>query len=155
MRLDQSGFQSPIYQGRGASSLACAARIIVNMDHVRNVDGNVIRDQVRLSCAKVKGPGFPSTRMRVNQVSRWLGSTTVELEEQARANALRLSAELNRKLSVITSDESGTPRKQILAALPQHTRREVDGVLDRAIKSGDVVKVGYGRYRRLPKSLSL
>jgi RecA-family ATPase len=56
------------HKGRGASSFADMARLVLNLEK------DNINDTVILSCAKVKGQKFADTILRLNLATRWFAS---------------------------------------------------------------------------------
>jgi hypothetical protein len=68
-----------LYRGRGASSLPGAARLILNLEHLKDAHGNKVKDHVKLQCAKVKGRMFENRILRLNFEARWFETTDVDV----------------------------------------------------------------------------
>jgi hypothetical protein len=92
-----------LFRGRGASSLAASARLILNLDHMKDGDGRAIKEHVKLVCAKVKGPKFDDRIFRLNFVERWFEPTEIHVapSEAAQDRILKLVGEPMKRGRVI------------------------------------------------------
>lgn len=128
-----------LYRARGASSLPGAARLILGMDHFRDGEGAVVREHVRLSCEKVKGPAFDDKVFRLNFAERWFEPTEVEIEHK--------DSSVDRIIGLV---DQGLKRSEILAKVKEagldSSDRTVSRVLNFATSTGLLRKAGHGRW---------
>lgn len=145
--IDENGFQEAVYRGRGATSMAAAARFIVNLEHVKDRAGSITRDLVKVRCAKVKGKPFDDTTLRHDPETRWLLPANVKVKTKREMTAESDAAQYAEVLAVIGNRKpAGITRREILEALTLG-RNRVDELLQRAVREGRVISPKRGHYR--------
>lgn len=145
--IDERGFQEAVYRGRGATSMAAAARFIVNLEHVKDRTGVITRDLVKVRCAKFKGKPFPDTLLRHDPETRWLHPANVAVKTKGETAADWDTANYREVLAAIGSgNPEGITRREILETLSVG-RNKVDELLKRAVRDGRVISPKRGHYR--------
>lgn len=81
-RNETGNESSKLYRGRGASAFAGAARLIIDMDAMRDGNGRPIQNHVLVNAAKIKGVPFDDTVFELDFPRRWFNPTNVEIEDQ-------------------------------------------------------------------------
>jgi hypothetical protein len=74
-----NGDPSKLYRGRGASSLAGACRLILDLDHMKDAERNPVKDTVVLTSPKVKGPAMKDSVFRLKFEDRWFELMNAEV----------------------------------------------------------------------------
>ena len=67
----ENGSNSKIYGARGATVIAGAARMILDLDHVRDGQYNIVKNRVKLHSAKMKGKKFDDITLKLEADRRW------------------------------------------------------------------------------------
>lgn len=78
----ETGDRSKLYAGRGASAFAAAARLVMNMEALKDGNGRVVKDHVVLTCPKVKGKPFDDTVFELNFPRRWFDAADIVLPDE-------------------------------------------------------------------------
>lgn len=147
-QVDEGGFESAVYRGRGATCMAAAVRFIVNLEHVKDRSGFVTQDLVKVRCAKVKGRPFPDTTLRYDPETRWLHPANVTAKTNGEMAADWNAAQYAEVLAVIGDVRLGgvITRAKLLETLTLG-RNRVDELLQRAMREGRVISPKRGHYR--------
>lgn len=139
-KLNEGKANDSLYRGRGASSLAAAARLIINMDHLRDGDNAVVKEHVRVHCAKVKGPSFDDRVFRLNFAERWFEATDIQIAgpdaKQDQIIAL-VDTQLKRAEIIARAMANGFEESQT---------RSIERAVQFGVSTGYLRKCGHGRW---------
>lgn len=121
----ETGDRSKLYAGRGASAFAAAARLVLNMEALKDGAGRRVDGHIVLSCAKVKGKPFDDTVFELDFGRRWFNPADIVLPDE--------TSRQEQIWAVITKPMK---RKDIVAALANQGLDVSDSTVSRALKLG-------------------
>jgi len=81
-KAGETADKSKLYRARGASSLAGAARLVLDLDSMKDGNGRAVKDHVVLNVAKIKGKPFDDVVYVLDFPKRWFEPAEVTLPDQ-------------------------------------------------------------------------
>lgn len=81
-KAGETGDRSKLYAGRGASAFAAAARLVMNMEAMKDGAGRAVKNHVILSSPKVKGTPFEDTVFELDFTRRWFNPADIVLPDE-------------------------------------------------------------------------
>jgi hypothetical protein len=144
-KSNETGDRAKLYAGRGDSATPAAARLVLNMDHLKDGSGRKVADHVVLTAAKVKGKPFDDVVFELDFPRRWFEAADIVLpDEQATQSAI---------LALITRPMK---RNEVIEAAHEAGLEVSDSTISRALKFGLAtrkikkgIKLGY--YEPMPE----
>lgn len=124
-KAGETGDRSKLYAGRGASAFAAAARLVMNMEPMKDGSGRRIENHVVLSSPKVKGPPFDDTVFELDMGRRWFEAADIVLPDDASSQEL-----------IWEFVTHPMKRKEIVEAIREAGHDISDSTITRALKLG-------------------
>jgi hypothetical protein len=124
-KAGETGDRSKLYAGRGASAFAAAARLVMNMDALKDGNGRPVKNHIVLSSPKVKGKPFDDTVFELDFPRRWFEAADVVLPD-----------ETSRQEIIWSVIDKPMKRHEVIAALAELGHEVSESTVSRALKLG-------------------